>query len=1357
MKLTKQEKLFFQDAKSDKVYEVDLCEVDTDQYLVNFRYGKRGGNLKDGTKTKSPVSLEKAEAIFDKLVLDKTKKGYSSAVGSSTTTPKKEKKASAKKSSVKLEPFSIDKMKANLLEQLEKGVASTKNTISQGEQYAYGKKTKKGFLRGGKTNLGLVKTPDQVGIKTEDNRYLARVIWRIGEVRIPEAVPHLLKVKTSTAIIDAYTMAWALGRCAAKGDKKAIAYLEGIIDDKDQTASAKMLAKEAKMALLSPEEKKEYAKEIYEALPKSFQHPVRNDNADSLLHIINRKLNSKKLVYDEIANLYLLSSGLPSVRTTLVKWIKAASMSGGGYFKSIRQLFKAAEFRDDISMYGLLAYRITAADKSFAKNSASDKVPVTTFHPNETNYWRRYQTKYYEYSKEIKKPTSALGFSSSTRRYLDRRIWRYLSNKAALGDMDYIKMSVAFLMHFTDEDRKEESAYSANSTELGKCWALNKILFSDSKRIAFEGNVAKYVVNKKTPDSKANRNAPPKTREEAHSKMWDALPQAALHLIAESHCKEVNEFALKVINEHLNTLLPMIDLNLILALLGKKHEKSTEFGLALASKRYNGKTADFTLINTLLNSPLKKARAKGMEWLAENKKALFAKEHFVADMLFSPFKEMPKLFGDMLQKHKFSKEENISIVNRALGTMSEMPENIDSEEEKQQSVKNAVNLINAHFIKTMPDADPFKIEAIMRHNYQPIYVFGGNILLLDSMKVTSLPADVILKFFNNSYYESSVRTLGINLINKMDVDEIEERVFREMVRSYHDTVKKAGVALLNKADINRLSNEILLYLLDFDRWRDREKMNKLALILMKKLSNEQVKERKDLIYKLIQSDHEKARKQAIDWVAVNQRHFFSDKGFVQLSLFLKHEKMYKALEKAYNNYSFDQEQAAEIVEKSIDRMLAYKQKKIRHNERISVINAGELLTKYFGSVLKDTNLENIELLLEHNVPEVNLFGAKILLLEEMDISKLPESFMTNLIMGDSAEMRKVGMTLLGKMPEEYLTSRKSFVKKLCLSKHEEVRKAVKPIIKRLVKSDKQFGQDFTQEIALILLRREIYDGVDEDISAMLEKELKNYLPAIETRRVLQLIHSPRKAANILGNRLLQKNLKESDLKMRQIVRLASHEMFPIRKWAWNIYNKNVARVKYELKESVRILDASWDDSRDFAFDYFRKNLKEKDWEAEVLISICDSVNPLVQQFGKELITKFFKEENGEQYLLQLSQHPTADLQSFATNYLEKYASDKPEHIEKLDLYFVTVLSGVNKSSVAKERIYNFLRKEGLKNEKTAKIVSKILKRQSAMMTVRDKAKCVQIMRDLDKIYGNLDISFVHNDIPVSPTKREKVN
>lgn len=76
MKITRQTTLHFREGASDKVYEVDLCEVGPDRQVVNFRFGRRGAALKDGSKTALPVGRAEADKVYDGLVREKTAKGY---------------------------------------------------------------------------------------------------------------------------------------------------------------------------------------------------------------------------------------------------------------------------------------------------------------------------------------------------------------------------------------------------------------------------------------------------------------------------------------------------------------------------------------------------------------------------------------------------------------------------------------------------------------------------------------------------------------------------------------------------------------------------------------------------------------------------------------------------------------------------------------------------------------------------------------------------------------------------------------------------------------------------------------------------------------------------------------------------------------------------------------------------------------------------------------------------------------------------------------------------------------------------------------------------------------------------------
>lgn len=68
-------RLYFQEGSSDKEYHAEIVEV-AGGNIVNFRYGRRGAALTAGTKTSAPVDFAQAQNIYDKLVKEKTAKGY---------------------------------------------------------------------------------------------------------------------------------------------------------------------------------------------------------------------------------------------------------------------------------------------------------------------------------------------------------------------------------------------------------------------------------------------------------------------------------------------------------------------------------------------------------------------------------------------------------------------------------------------------------------------------------------------------------------------------------------------------------------------------------------------------------------------------------------------------------------------------------------------------------------------------------------------------------------------------------------------------------------------------------------------------------------------------------------------------------------------------------------------------------------------------------------------------------------------------------------------------------------------------------------------------------------------------------
>ena len=67
--------LYYRQGGRDKVYQASI-EPSGAGFAVNFAYGRRGSTLQTGTKTSSPVDYPEAKKIYDKLVREKTAKGY---------------------------------------------------------------------------------------------------------------------------------------------------------------------------------------------------------------------------------------------------------------------------------------------------------------------------------------------------------------------------------------------------------------------------------------------------------------------------------------------------------------------------------------------------------------------------------------------------------------------------------------------------------------------------------------------------------------------------------------------------------------------------------------------------------------------------------------------------------------------------------------------------------------------------------------------------------------------------------------------------------------------------------------------------------------------------------------------------------------------------------------------------------------------------------------------------------------------------------------------------------------------------------------------------------------------------------
>lgn len=302
MKLVDQTRLFFQMDRSDKVYEVDLCELDEGRFVVNFRYGRRGAPLKDGTKTSSPVDAAKARKVFDKLVESKRKKGY-----------REEGEAAAGADAATSELGASEEAAEVLLERL-------------------GRKAKRGEPK------------------------LERTIWRVGERRLKAALPRLCElasdVDAKKGVSRRYCVAWALGRL---GDEGAVSTLETLIEDPD--AAVRRIALHALRLCLDEPRRSQLLEGGLQRLPESLRQAVLSGDGDAAFHALIDVLNgAEREEWAAVELLYLLDS-YPAARHAVRRWLRETPFAPPA-FQRIRHILKAAELRLDAEILGLLMRRI---------------------------------------------------------------------------------------------------------------------------------------------------------------------------------------------------------------------------------------------------------------------------------------------------------------------------------------------------------------------------------------------------------------------------------------------------------------------------------------------------------------------------------------------------------------------------------------------------------------------------------------------------------------------------------------------------------------------------------------------------------------------------------------------------------------------------------------------------------------------------------------------------------------------------------------------------------------------------------------------------------------------------------------
>ncbi|WP_249136392.1 hypothetical protein [Bradyrhizobium tropiciagri] len=544
MQVVRSVRLWMKEGRSDKLYEVDLVDLeraDNDaRYLVNFRYGRRGTSLRDGTKTPSPVTRPNAEKLFDSVVVSKINDGYRRIDGDAPPQP--------------LRDLDAEGRDAEMLRKLALCARSA--------------------------------WPE----KDRD-----RLFWRLGVIRLAAAYPQLavFAEKMGAANVS-YSLVYALARC---GGADAADLLRDSADHnvslvtRDYAAYA--LASDLMGARRLPP-RLSLPRSTDAAVTRDIEMALANGNGAGL----TQALLAANSTHPGFTNQFVVALAHHALadgaaRKTLLAAVHAMSPRPP-YVQVLRRLFKYADLTDDGPLFAATARQFELATPMYYRGRVyNDRV------------WLPGSRQPLKLSEERQSAAPRLALSDQTLLYFKRRAWRMLRKRAELGQDAFTAMASELLLVFTDADGikpatwtehiRIDGSYRAvpHTTEtLSRVWSVSHLLHATAAASRFndKGLTHRYV----GPRAAAQR-------EEAFPALWDAQPERLLRIAAFARNHAAARFAAEALRQGPSRPDAM-DVAAIGGLLASPYSEVTSLATDIARRLIDAGRADATLIAALLEA-----------------------------------------------------------------------------------------------------------------------------------------------------------------------------------------------------------------------------------------------------------------------------------------------------------------------------------------------------------------------------------------------------------------------------------------------------------------------------------------------------------------------------------------------------------------------------------------------------------------------------------------------------------------------------------------------------------------------------------------------------------------------------------
>lgn len=771
MRLIKQSKLVFYAGRTQKIYEIDLCEVAPDRYVVNFRYGRRGGATKDGSKTAIPVGQAEAERVFEELEQSKLRAGYvhegasPPPVAAAPPPPRSTAATSARPAP------SAGLGRGVTLPAARSGVGSTRDEIARGVLAR--------LARGEVHTTRAMRRASRRGHRVPQVWSFSRSIWRAGELALREAEPYLLAELGRGEAIHQYSVVWALGRCGASA---SIPPLERLAQSAHTAEHVRRIAGEALRLLyrqFEPHRAELLQASALEQLPEPMRRALQAEDAEALTRELADHLAGERAQrYRVLELLYQVEHRV--ARQVLLEELRRAPLRPP-WFQRLRYLFKAAEYRRDGQVFGLLAYR-------FAKE------PAMFLHRG--RWGVRAGNRYYnrnQLQQELASPNAQVAYGSRTRNWLRRRVWRTLKRLGELGDPDFVPMAVGVLLPFQDEDGGREQTrtyYRWRGPNRRVVWprfsnfiAFNHLLHQNSARYERRKGTLAW---REREGYRASVNS--NLREEAFAHLWDQQPAGLLHLLDESRCEPVHQFAVRAVRS-LAGLVRTLDVPTALMLLRAPYEITVDLGVEVAQQLYTPAHPQRDLVLAVVDANSTTGRRVGHHWVESGQSHFLADGAFLARLITSQWADTRNLGRRLLRAAILPAAVSRALVEQLIEQLLALGA---GEEAKALDIGDT---LARGFSSELPGMDAGWVRRLLEHPLEGAQELGAQILLAQRQ----LPAPELLRALLSSPF-ASVRAAALRLVSQQTDLFLSDRppLLLALLVNPQQDVREAALPLLRR-------------------------------------------------------------------------------------------------------------------------------------------------------------------------------------------------------------------------------------------------------------------------------------------------------------------------------------------------------------------------------------------------------------------------------------------------------------------------------------------------------------------------------------------------------------------------------